>query len=75
LEKENLSKNKINSYNLDWLNQFRKTGRIQEIDRNIVDSFIENIYVNDDKSIEIIFRYAEQYKFALEYLKSQNDVV
>ena len=75
LEKENLSKSKINSYNLDWINQFKKIGKLQEIDRNIVDCFIENIYVNDDKSVEILFRYIEQYKFALEYLKSQNDMI
>ena len=33
------------------------------IDRNIVDSFIENIIVNDEKGVDIIFRYKDQYKF------------
>ena len=75
LEKENLNKSKINSYNLDWLNQFKKIGRIEVIDRNIVDSFIENIIVNDEKGVDIIFRYNDQYKLAERYLKSQNDVV
>lgn len=75
LEKENLNKNKLNSYNLDWINNFRSIGKLEEIDRNIVDSFIENIYVNDDKSVEILFRYKEQYKFALEYLKNQNNML
>lgn len=75
LEKENLSKSKINSYNLDWINKFKNIGKLEEIDRNIVDSFIENIYVNDDKTVEILFRYKEQYKFALEYLKSQSNML
>lgn len=75
LEKENLNKSKINSYNLDWINQFKKIGRIEVIDRNIVDSFIENIIVNDEKGVDIIFRYKDQYKLAERYLKSQNDVV
>ena len=66
---------RINSYNLDWLNQFKKIGRIEVIDRNIVDSFIENIIVNDEKGVDIIFRYNDQYKLAERYLKSQNDVV
>ena len=34
-----------------------------------------NIYVNDDKTVEILFRYKEQYKFALEYLKSQSNML
>ena len=75
LEKENLNKSKINSYNLDWINQFKKIGKIEAVDRNIVDSFIENIIVNDEKGVDIIFRYKDQYKFAERYLKSQNDVV
>lgn len=75
LEKENLSKNKINSYNLEWINQFKKIEKLQEIDRNIVDSFIKNIFVNDDKSVDIIFRYKDEYKNAIGYLKSQNNVL
>jgi hypothetical protein len=54
LEKENLNKSKINSYNLDWINQFKKIEKIEVIDRNIVDSFIENIMVNDEKGVDIM---------------------
>ena len=75
LEKENLNKSKINSYSLDWLKQFKKIERVETIDRNIVDSFIENIIVNNEKGVDIIFRYNDQYKLAERYLKSQNDVV
>ena len=75
LEKEELNKSKINSYNLDWINNFKKMEKLSYIDRNIVDSFIENIYVNDDKTVEIVFRYKEQYNDALKYLKMQNNVV
>ena len=75
LEKEGLCKDKINSYNLEWMNQFKKIERLQELDRNVVDSFIKNIFVNNDKSVEIIFRYNDEYKKAIEYLKSQNNVI
>lgn len=75
LEKESLNRRKINSYNLEWLEQFRKTKEIKKVDRNIVDSFIQNIYVNEDKSVEIVFRYKDEYKVALSYLKNQNNVV
>lgn len=72
IEKEELNKSKINTYNLDWIERFKKTGRLGMIDRNIVNSFIENIYVNDDKSVDITFRYKEQYKMAILYFRNQN---
>jgi len=75
LEKENLISSKINSYNLEWINKFKKIGVIEQLDRNIVDSFIENIYVGNDKDVEIVFRFKDQYKVALEYLKNQKNVL
>lgn len=71
IEIEELDKEKLNSYNLEWLENFKNIKKIDKIDRNIVDSFISNIYVNEDRSIDVIFRYNEQYKIALEYLKTQ----
>lgn len=75
MEKENLKINKINSYNLDWLEHFKKIEKINKLDRNIIDSFIENIYVDDNKGIEILFRYKEQYKEAINYLKNTKDMI
>ena len=71
IEKEELLKNKINSYNIEWMKQFKKTGVIKEIDRNIVDCFIDNIYVNNDKSININLKFKSEYKNALRYLKNK----
>lgn len=53
----NQLKNKINSYNLEWMKQLKKTGVIKEVDRNIVDCFIDNIYVNNDKSVNINLKF------------------
>lgn len=64
MEKENLEISKINSYNLDWINNFKKTGKIKTIDRNIVDSFIKDIFVNNEKGVDIIFRYKDEYENA-----------
>lgn len=75
IAKENLDKEKINSYNLEWLEHFKNIKKLDKIDRNIVDSYISNIYVNEDGSIDIIFRYNEQYKIALEYLKTQKNMI
>ena len=43
---------------------------IKEIDRNIVDRFID-IYVNNDKSININLKFKSEYKNALRYLKNK----
>lgn len=75
MKKDNLNKTKINSYNFEWMNNFKKVGRLKEIDRNIVDSFIENIYVGDNKNLKIIFKYSDEYKVVLEYLKNQKSVL
>ena len=75
IEKENLKINKINSYDFEWLNKFKKTGMIESVDRNTVDSFIKNIFVDNEKGVDIIFRYSDQYKLAERYLKKQNNVI
>lgn len=71
IEKEELLKNKINSYNLEWMKQLKKTGVIKEVDRNIVDCFIDNIYVNNDKSVNINLKFKSEYKNTLRYLKNK----
>lgn len=75
IEKENLKINKINSYDFEWLNKLEKIGIIESVNRNIVDSFIKNIFVDNEKGVDIIYRYSDQYKLTERYLKKQNDVV
>lgn len=75
IEKEELNKSKINTYNLKWLENYKNTGIIENIDRNIVSCFIENIIVNEDRSVDILFRYRENYKDAIMYLKNQKNVI
>lgn len=71
IEKEELLKIKINSYNLEWMKQFKKTCVIKEIDRNVVDCFIDNIYVNNDKSVNINLKFKSEYENTLRYLKNK----
>lgn len=65
----------MNSYNLDWLNQFKKLGKIDTINRNIVDGSIKEVLVNNEKSVDITFRYRDEYEFVERYLKSQNNMI
>lgn len=75
LEKESLEKNKLSFNSLEWIKKFKKIRKFDEINRSIVDEFIENIFVNNDKRVEVVFRYKEQYEDAIRYLKTQNNVI
>lgn len=75
LEKETKWKEKNKNDSLDWINNFKNTGTITEINRNVVDEFIENIYINEDKKIEIKLRFKNQYEDLLKCLKNQNIMI
>ena len=75
IENFNYEETKKNSNNLNWLDNFKKNQNISEINRNIVDEFIKDIYIYENKRIEIKFRYKEQYEELLKYLKNQNSMV
>ena len=71
IEKDNIVNSKVKTKDLNWLEKFKATNKINEIDRNIVEQFIENIYVNNDKTVEIRLKYKDQYEDAIIYLKNQ----
>lgn len=75
IEKEELCKSKLTSNNMDWLNKYKKNEKFDKITRCIVDEFIENIFVYDDRSVEITFKYKDQYEDAIMYLKSRDIVI
>lgn len=75
LEKEAIEKEKNKNDSLDWINKFKKAGTIAEINRNVVDEFIENIYIHEDKNIEIKLRFKNQYEDLLKCLKNQNIMI
>ena len=74
IEKDNIVNSKVKTKDLNWLEKFKATNKINEIDRNIVEQFIENIYVNNDKTVEIRLKYKDQYEDAIMYLKNQKNV-
>ena len=75
IEKDNIVNSKIKTKDLNWLEKFKATNKINEIDRNIVEQFIENIYVNNDKTVEIRLKYKDQYEDAIMYLKNQKNMI
>lgn len=73
---QNLDKTKIVRRHIheEWneifkQNKLSEEGKIKELNRNILSSFINTIYVNEDGSIEIVLKYASQYENAIKALK------
>jgi DNA invertase Pin-like site-specific DNA recombinase len=44
----------------DWIKQFKKYKNINQLDRDVLATFIENIFIGEDKKIEIKFKFSEQ---------------
>ena len=69
LEKDKLNINEKDNLDLKWIKRIKEEGKIKELNRNILSSFINTIYVNEDGSIEIVLKYASQYENAIKALK------
>ena len=74
-EKEKIESSKFTQNNLDWIKKFKHQKKFTDINRSIINEFIDNIYVGDKDEVEISFLYKDQYEDALKYLKSKNNMV
>lgn len=75
IEKEKIESSKFTQNNLDWIKKFKHQKKFTDINRSIINEFIDNIYVGDKDEVEISFLYKDQYEDALKYLKSKNNMV
>ena len=71
LQKEELDKKEISQFNMNWLNGIKRLDKIATITKKIVNEYIENIYVSENKTIKIDFKYQDPYNEAIRYLKSR----
>lgn len=53
----------------EWVENFLEYKNIKELSRQVVDELIDEIYIYENGRIQIKFRYEEQYKEAMEYIK------
>ena len=75
MEKESLNKNIISRVNLEWIKRFKEVGKLETLNKNIIDEFIDNIYVDDDRNIRIEFKFKSNYEEAIMYLKNKENMV
>ena len=63
-------KNKKND--TDWMNIFKKKEKINELNRLLIDELIEDIVINENRNIKVIFKCEDKYFEALGFIKRQN---
>ena len=44
-----------------WIQKLLENGKITELDRVTVEEFIEKIYVYEDKHIEIVYKFSDEF--------------
>lgn len=52
-----------------WIDHFKKNKNIKTLTREIIYELIDTIYVHEGGNITIKFKYQDEYKKALEFLK------
>ena len=70
IEKEQINNSTSTKENIDRINRIKEIGKIDYIDRNILNEFVDVIYVSEDRGVEVIFKHNNLYEDALRYLKS-----
>jgi ABC-type phosphate transport system ATPase subunit len=52
------------------IKRIKEIGKLDYIDRNIIQELIDKIYVREDRSINVVFKYKNLYEDALRYLNN-----
>lgn len=69
-EKKKYENQKISSN--EWIQKFREQKNIAKLSRNIVIELIECIYVHENGNITIKFKFEDEFKRYIEYIKNNN---
>lgn len=54
----------------NWIAQFKEYENVKELDRVMLVLLVDQIYIYEDKRVEIIFRFQDQYEAYLKYIKA-----
>ena len=58
--------------NEDWFNEIKKLKEVKKIDRLLIKELIEDIVIDENQNIKIIFKCEDKYFGALDFIKRQN---
>ncbi|MCI8460645.1 MAG: recombinase family protein, partial [Bacilli bacterium] len=54
-----------------WIGHYKRNRKIKNVTKEILDELIECIYVYEDGSLKIVFKYQDEYERLIEYLKNE----
>ena len=64
-------KETIKNNDTDWMNIFKKKEKINELNRLLIDELIEDIVIEKDNNLKIIFKCEDKYFEALDFINKQ----
>ena len=67
---EELNNNKYIKETIERRKKIKEIGKLDFIDRNILNELVDVIYITEDEGVEVIFKYKNLYEDSLRYLKS-----
>ena len=65
-------KETIKNNDTDWMNIFKKKEKRNELIRLLIDELIEDIVIEKDNNLKIIFKCEDKYFEALDFINKQN---
>ena len=66
--------NKINSdaeNNMEWIERIKSLKIVEKLDKNLIDELIEDIVIDDNSNIKIIFKCEDKYFEALDFINKE----
>ena len=69
--KKEKEKETIKNNDTDWMNIFKKKEKINELNRLLIDELIEDIVIEKDNNLKIIFKCEDKYFEALDFINKQ----
>lgn len=75
LEQEKSNQVDVQMGNMYWIRKYKDEGKLTELTRRAVITFIDRIEVKDAEHIKIKFRFGDEYKAALKKKKSEGGTV
>ena len=59
----------------NWVTLFRQYENITELSRRVLMSLVDKIFIYENRAIEIVFRYKDEFEKAMEYVLACQDIL
>lgn len=73
LKREQQDAAAMGSQNRAWVQVFAQYENVQELDRRLLLALVDRIIIYEDKKVEIVFRYRDEFARAMEIAKNYKD--